>query len=427
MTGRSPPSRRGRWRISAGSSRRSRPGSRRRSTAACCPGRIRFPNIYCQVKGVYTNTGMVDAYRGAGRPEATYLVERAIDLVARELDLDPVEVRRKNFIPADAFPYEPAGNLLNGLAYDSGEYEKTLGRALEIVDYDGFRAKQADARKQGRYLGIGFSTYVEICGVAPSAWIGTVGEGWGAAMWESANVRVHLTGKVVVTIGTASHGQGHETTVAQIVADELGIPIEDVTVQLGDTLGTPFGYGTYGSRSAAVARHRGLQQPPEDQGEGPSDRGAHARGDVTRTSSTSTARSRQGRARPCQDDPGDRRCRRPRLRPPRGRGALPRRHHLLRPAELHVPVRHAHRHRRGRRRDRGGQARPLRRGRRRRPGDQPDDRRRPGARRHRAGRRAGAVGGRRLRRERPAAHGQHDGLRGSEGATSSRRSRSSGP
>jgi carbon-monoxide dehydrogenase large subunit len=215
-------------------------------------GAYRFPNIYCQVQGVYTNTGMVDAYRGAGRPEATYLVERAIDLVSRELALDPVEVRRKNFVPPDAFPYEPAGNLLNGLAYDSGEYEKTLSRALEIVDYDGFRARQADARKQGRYLGIGLSSYVEICGVAPSAWIGTAGEGWGAAMWESANVRVHLTGKVVVTIGTASHGQGHETTVSQIVAGELGIPIEDVTVELGDTLGTPFGYGTYGSRSAAV-------------------------------------------------------------------------------------------------------------------------------------------------------------------------------
>jgi carbon-monoxide dehydrogenase large subunit len=215
-------------------------------------GAYRFPNIYCNVKGVYTNTGMVDAYRGAGRPEATYLIERAIDLVARELALDPTEVRRRNFIPSDAFPYEPAGNVLNGLKYDTGDYEKTLARALEIVDYEGFRAKQEAARKEGRYIGIGLSSYVEICGVAPSKWIGTVGEGWGAAMWESANVRVHLTGKVVVTIGTASHGQGHETTVSQIVADELGIPIDDVIVELGDTLGTPFGYGTYGSRSAAV-------------------------------------------------------------------------------------------------------------------------------------------------------------------------------
>jgi carbon-monoxide dehydrogenase large subunit len=213
-------------------------------------GVYRIPAIHCQVLGVYTNTGMVDAYRGAGRPEATYALERAVDLVARELGLDPVEVRRKNFIQPDAFPYDPG--ILAGLSYDSGEYERALDRALELVDYDGFRREQAEAREQGRYLGIGFSTYVEICGVAPSAWIGTGGEGWGAGLWESANVRVHLTGKVVVTTGSKALGQGHETTLAQVVGDELGVPIEDVTVEHGDTLGTPFGYGTYGSRSAAV-------------------------------------------------------------------------------------------------------------------------------------------------------------------------------
>jgi len=213
-------------------------------------GTYRIPAIHCQTVGVYTNTGMVDAYRGAGRPEATYVIERAVDLVARELGLDPVEVRRHNFIPPDAFPYDPG--ILAGLSYDSGEYEKALDRALEIVDYDGFRAEQAAARREGRYLGIGFSTYVEICGVAPSAWIGATGQGWGAGLWESANVRVHLTGKVVVTTGSKPFGQGHETTMAQVVADELGIPLEDVTVEHGDTLGTPFGYGTYGSRSAAV-------------------------------------------------------------------------------------------------------------------------------------------------------------------------------
>ncbi|HEY7537255.1 MAG TPA: xanthine dehydrogenase family protein molybdopterin-binding subunit, partial [Gaiellaceae bacterium] len=153
-------------------------------------GAYRIPAIHCQVLGVYTNTGMVDAYRGAGRPEATYLVERAVDLVAHELGLDPVDVRRRNFIPPDAFPYDPG--ILAGLSYDSGAYAGALDRALELVDYDGFRAEQAEARKQGRYLGIGFSTYVEICGVAPSAWIGTGGQGWGAGLWESANVRVHL-------------------------------------------------------------------------------------------------------------------------------------------------------------------------------------------------------------------------------------------
>jgi carbon-monoxide dehydrogenase large subunit len=214
-------------------------------------GAYRIPNIFVEVLGVYTNTGMVDAYRGAGRPEATYLIERAVDLVARELNLDPVEVRRKNFIPPDAFPYDPVG-ILAGLKYDSGEYTKALDKALHMLGYADFRREQAEARKQGRYLGVGFSTYVEICGVAPSAWIGLPGQGWGASMWESANVRVHLTGKVAVTIGTTPHGQGHETTVAQIVAGELGIPIDDVIVQHSDTQGTPFGYGSYGSRSAAV-------------------------------------------------------------------------------------------------------------------------------------------------------------------------------
>ena len=213
-------------------------------------GSYRIPNIHCQVLGVYTNTGMVDAYRGAGRPEATYVVERAVDLVAAELGLDPVEVRRRNFIPPDAFPYDPG--ILAGLKYDTGDYNKALARALNIVGYDDFRLEQEAARAEGRYLGIGFSTYVEICGAAPSAWIGTAGQGWGAAMWESANVRVHLTGKVVVTTGSMNQGQGHETTVTQVVADELGVPAEDVTVQFGDTLGTPFGYGTYASRSAAV-------------------------------------------------------------------------------------------------------------------------------------------------------------------------------
>jgi carbon-monoxide dehydrogenase large subunit len=213
-------------------------------------GAYRIPSIHCQVLGVYTNTGMVDAYRGAGRPEATYVVERAVDLLARELGLDPADVRRRNFIPPDAFPYDPG--ILSGLKYDTGDYDQALTRALELVDYEAFREEQTRARAGGRYLGIGLSSYVEICGVAPSAWVGTGGQGWGAGLWESANVRVHLTGKVVVTTGSHSHGQGHETTFAQVAASELGVPVEDVTVEFGDTLGTPFGYGSYGSRSAAV-------------------------------------------------------------------------------------------------------------------------------------------------------------------------------
>jgi carbon-monoxide dehydrogenase large subunit len=228
-------------------------------------GAYKIPNIYCNVKGVYTNTGMVDAYRGAGRPEATYVVERAVDLVAARLNMDPAEVRRKNFIQPQDFPYDPVG-ILAGLKYDSGNYEMTLNKALEMVGYKNFRKEQAEARKQGRYLGLGLSSYIEVCGVAPSAWIGLPGQGWGAGLWESANVRVHLTGKVVVTTGSQSHGQGLETTFAQIVADELGVPIEDVIIQHSDTLGTPFGYGTYGSRSTAVggiALYNSLQRIKE--------------------------------------------------------------------------------------------------------------------------------------------------------------------
>ncbi|MGB8645846.1 MAG: xanthine dehydrogenase family protein molybdopterin-binding subunit, partial [Anaerolineae bacterium] len=227
-------------------------------------GAYKFPNIYCHVLGVYTNTAMVDAYRGAGRPEATYVAERAIDLVARELNLDPVAVRRRNFIQPEDFPYAPADNLLAGLKYDSGDYELALNRALELFDYPAFREEQAQARAEGRYLGVGFSTYVEMCGVAPTNWV--TKEGWGAGLWESANVRMHLTGKVVVTTGSSPHGQGHETTMAQVVADELGIPMDDVQVQYNDTLGTPFGYGTYGSRSASVgatAVHRAVQKIKE--------------------------------------------------------------------------------------------------------------------------------------------------------------------
>ncbi len=212
-------------------------------------GVYKIPNAFVEVYGVYTNTAMVDAYRGAGRPEATYLIERMIDLFAREIGMDPAEVRRLNFVPPDEFPYR---NPVGMLPYDSGEYEKALNKALEVSGYWEFRQQQEEARKQGRYLGIGLSSYVEVCGLAPSAWIGLNGEGWGAALWESANVKVHLTGKVVVTTGTLPHGQGHDTTFAQIVADELGVPLEDVIVEHGDTQGTPFGYGTYGSRSLAV-------------------------------------------------------------------------------------------------------------------------------------------------------------------------------
>ena len=212
-------------------------------------GVYKIPAAYCHVQGVYTNTAMVDAYRGAGRPEASYLIERMVDRFAAEIGMDPAEVRRKNFIQPDEFPYQ---NGLGLLPYDSGNYEPALDKALALAGYADFRAEQAAARAQGKYLGIGLSSYVEICGVAPSAWIGAAGQGWGAGLFESANVRVHLTGQVVITTGSLPHGQGLETTFAQIVADELGIPYENVVVEHSDTAGTPFGYGTYGSRSLAV-------------------------------------------------------------------------------------------------------------------------------------------------------------------------------
>ncbi len=220
-------------------------------------GCYRIPNVYAEVVGVYTNTAFVDAYRGAGRPEATYVVERAMDLFADEIGMDKAEVRRRNFIPPDQFPYEnPSGlGTASGGAkiyIDSGNYEPALDKALAAAGYGDVAAAKADAKARGKLLGIGLSSYIEVCGVAPSKWIGAVGEGWGAAMWESANIKVHLTGKVVVTAGTQPQGQGHETTYAQVVADELGVPMDDVVVQHSDTQGTPFGYGSYGSRTSSV-------------------------------------------------------------------------------------------------------------------------------------------------------------------------------
>ena len=220
-------------------------------------GPYKFPNVFCEVVGVYTNTTFVDAYRGAGRPEATYVVERAMDLLADELGMDAAAIRRRNFLPPDAFPYENPSGLYTAaggakIYIDSGNYEPALDRALAMAGYDDLDAAKAEARGRGRYLGVGLSTYIEVCGVAPSKWIGAVGDGWGAAMWESCNIRVHLTGKVVVTAGTQPQGQGHETTYAQVVSHELGMPMDDIVVQHSDTQGTPFGYGSYGSRTGAV-------------------------------------------------------------------------------------------------------------------------------------------------------------------------------
>jgi len=216
-----------------------------------------FPAIHCEVDGVFTHTVPVDAYRGAGRPEACYLLERTMDIAARELGTDPAELRRKNLIPTERFPFQTQV----ALTYDSGNYAPALARALEMVGYQRFRSEQAEARKKGRYLGIGLSCYIEACGIAPSQVVGSLGAQ--AGLYESATVRIHPTGKVTVLTGSHSHGQGHETTFSQIVADVLGIPLTDVDIVHGDTGRIPFGMGTYGSRSGAVggtAIHMSLQK-----------------------------------------------------------------------------------------------------------------------------------------------------------------------
>ena len=204
------------------------------------------PAIYCNVKAVFTHTVPVDAYRGAGRPEATYLLERLVDVAARVSGIDRIELRRRNFIPSDAFPYQTPV----ALEYDSGDYEATLQEALKRADYAGFPARQAAAKNNGKLRGIGFSTYLEACGIAPSNVAGALGAR--AGLFEAAQVRVNPTGSVTVFTGTHSHGQGHETTFAQLVADTLGIDIENVEIVHGDTSKILFGMGTYGSRSLAV-------------------------------------------------------------------------------------------------------------------------------------------------------------------------------
>src|SRR5215831_13175420 len=202
--------------------------------------------IHCEVTGVFSNTTAVDAYRGAGRPEACYVLERIVDAGARALNMDVAELRRKNFIPK----FSGAFQTLVAVAYDSGDYAAALDKLLQMLDYKKFRADQEAARKQGRLLGIGFSTYIEACSIAPSKVVGALGAG--AGLYESGKVRVHPTGMVSVYTGSHSHGQGHETTFAQLVADKLGIPLEQVDIVHGDTGSVAFGMGTYGSRSASV-------------------------------------------------------------------------------------------------------------------------------------------------------------------------------
>ena len=209
-------------------------------------GQYKTPAIYVEVKAVFTHTTPVDAYRGAGRPEATYLLERIVEQAAREMKIDPAELRRRNLIAPTSFPYQTPV----ALTYDTGNYEAHLNRALELADYKGFAARKADSAKRGKLRGVGFSCYIEACGIAPSAVAGALGAR--AGLYEAAEVRFNPTGSVTVFTGSHSHGQGHETTFAQVVSDKLGVPIESIEIVHGDTGRIPFGMGTYGSRSLAV-------------------------------------------------------------------------------------------------------------------------------------------------------------------------------
>ena len=207
-----------------------------------------FDAIDLHFTGVFTNKFATDAIRGAGRPEMTHWVEVMMDRLALEVGSDPVEIRRKNFIPEDKFPYETP----LGIVYDSGNYEGTLDRMLEMLDLDGFRREQEELRGQGIHRGVGLSTYTEVCGLAPSRAVGPQGVGLQAAFYESATVRVHPTGSATVYSGASPHGQGLDTSFAQITADRLGISPENIEVVHGDTNSGPWGWGTYGSRSISV-------------------------------------------------------------------------------------------------------------------------------------------------------------------------------
>ena len=212
--------------------------------ATLLSGQYDIPQIYCEVDAVYTNTVPVDAYRGAGRPEATFVVERLVEVAARQLGLDPAEFRKRNFIRN--FPHQTPVIM----AYDAGDYNASLKKAMELADVKGFGKRKRESARSGKLRGLGYSTYIEACGIAPSQAVGSLGAGVG--LWESAEVRVNPTGNVEVLTGSHAHGQGHETTFAQLVAERLGIPFDSVSIVHGDTDKVQFGMGTYGSRSGAV-------------------------------------------------------------------------------------------------------------------------------------------------------------------------------
>ena len=379
-----------------------------------------FPAVQTDVIGVLTNKFPTDAIRGAGRPEATHMIEVTMDQIAHELGMDPLELRRQNFIPPHNEPHETA----IGVMYDSGNHEGTLDKLMEHVDVAGFRAEQERLRSEGVYRGIGFCTYTEVCGVAPARVFGPGGFGVQGGGWESGMVRVNTNGSVTVYTGTSPHGQGHETGFAQIVADRLGVDPQEVEVIHGDTATGPEGLDTYGSRTLAVGGEAVARATEKVVAEGEGDRRAPAGGG---------AGGHRGPRRqvPGQGLAGQGACS---LAEIAGEAYIPLNlpegmepgleetafydpENFVFPFGAHacfVDVDAGHRQ---------GQGRAVRRGRRLRPGDQPDAHRRPGPRRHRAVDRPGAVRAGRLRRRRPARHRHVRRLRAADGATRSRRSR----
>ena len=361
----------------------------------------RIPAIRATLTEVFTNKTPTDAYRGAGRPEATYFVERGLDMLARELEMDPAEVRRKNFIPKDAFPYQTQ----MGAVYDSGDYEKALDAALKAADWEGLKKARDAARAEGRLVGLGLSMYVEVCGIGPSSTLPMGG-------WEHAHVAIERDGRITATTGASPHGQGNETTFAQMLADQFGVPMEHITIQHGDTSISKQGVGTFGSRSQAVggaALHMAgtkvktkmakfaaalLEASEEDL--------VFENGTIGVTGAPAGVAAVPGRRRLCLH---------PRAASEGPRRAGLERRRLLRAEQQHVPVRLPHLDDRDRSRDRRAEAAEACCRRRRRTPDQSADRRGADSRGSGAGHRPGDGGGGRLRRGRPARDGVVHGLR----------------
>ena len=374
-------------------------------------GCYKIPAIDLHFTGVFTNKFSTDAIRGAGRPEGTHWIEVAMEQLAAELGMDGLELRRKNFIPADEFPYETP----LGIVYDSGNYEGTLDKLMEMVDLEAFRREQAELRERGVYRGIGFSTYTEVCGLAPSRAVGPQGVGLQAAFWESSVVRVHPTGSATVFTGASPHGQGHDTGFAQIVADRIGASPDKVEVIHGDTDQGPWGWGTYGSRSLSVGGEAAARAAVKVQEKAKricaalleAAPGGHR---ARRRAVPGARAARQGHVA------GRHRRRRahPAGGPAHGHRARPRGDRVLRPGELRVPVRRTRVRRRRGRGDRQGRGRALARGRRLRPGDQPDADRGAGPRRRDPRHRPGAVRAGRLRLGGPARDRHLRGLRAAD-------------